>query len=255
VTSSARVGWGTRTGASVRLIAAGVVLVSVYESLGSIIDGIGPPPRDRWILAVERTLFRESIPPLAPVHLPPWIVDAFSVAYVVYFALPVILLAALVRRGQLCDARAAMRTLLIAYYMHYAIYIVVPVVGPVRALEVPAVVKLHLTSQGGVVTRRLRAGISALERTRQDAFPSAHASIAMLVAAFARRHRLRFHALFSVAAGAIVGSTVVLGFHYGVDVVAAVPLAWAAWRAGLDRGLAPHLKSRAWRSSITSTSA
>ena len=254
MTSIARVGWDTRTGASVRLIAAGVVLVSVYESLGPIISAIGPPPRDRWILAVERTLFRGSIPPLGPAHLPPAIVDAFSIVYVLYFALPVILLAALVRRGQLCDARAAMRTLLIAYYMHYAIYIVVPVVGPARAVEVPMAVKLHLTSQGSVVTQRLRAAISALERTPQDAFPSAHTSIAVLVAAFARRHRLRFHAFFSVAAAAIVSSTVVLGFHYVVDVVAAVPLARAAWRLGLDRRFATHLKSRAWRSSITSTS-
>jgi membrane-associated phospholipid phosphatase len=45
-------------------------------------------------------------------------------------------------------------------------------------------------------------------------------------------------------------STVVLGYHYVVDVAASFPIVWLA----LDRGFVPHLKSRAWRSFITSTS-
>lgn len=171
--------------------------------------------------------------------MPSWLVDAFSVAYVVYFALPVVLIAALVRRGWILDARAVMRTLLAAYYIHYALYVVMPVVGPVRAAEVPAAVRLHLVTQGGGLSQHLRQGIGALERTPQDAFPSAHTSIAVLVAVFARRLRLRGQLLFSFAAAAIVCSTVVLGYHYAVDVVAAFPVAWLAWRvSALERACA-----------------
>jgi len=233
----ARVAWRTRAEAWTHLITATVVLVSVYESLGPIIAAIGPAPRDRWILAAEATLTRGRWPPLTPAPLPSWIIDVFSVAYIVYFALPVVLLAALVRRGRILDARAAMRTLLAAYYTHYALYVVMPVVGPMRAAEVPSAVQLHLVAQGGGLSRHLRRGIGALERTPQDAFPSAHTSIAVLVALFARRLRLRGHALFSIAAAAIVCSTFVLGYHYVVDVLAAFPIAWLAWRANaLDMG-------------------
>jgi membrane-associated phospholipid phosphatase len=125
-----------------------------------------------------------------------------------------------------------------------------PAVGPVRATEVAPAVRVQLAAQGGAVTAGLRRGINALERTPQDAFPSAHTSIAVLVAVFARRFRLRGHVLFAAAAAAIMCSTVVLGYHYVVDVAASFPIAWLA----LDRGFMPHLKSRAWRSSITSTS-
>ena len=226
----ARVAWLTRAQAWTHLITATFVLVSVYESLGAIIAAVGPAPSDRWILAVEATLTRGRWPPLTPLSLPSWIIDAFSVAYIVYFALPVVLLAALVHRSRILEARAVMRTLLAAYYIHYALYLVIPVVGPVRAAEVPAAVRLHLGAQGGGLSHRLRRGIGALERTPQDAFPSAHTSIAVLVALFARRLRLRGHVLFSITAGVIVCSTVVLGYHYVVDVVAAFPIVWLAWR-------------------------
>jgi membrane-associated phospholipid phosphatase len=246
----ARIAWRTRAEAWTHLITATAVLVSVYESLGPIIAAIGPAPRDRWIVAVEATLTRGRWPPLLPAPLPSWIIDAFSVAYIVYFALPVVVLATLVRRGWILDARIVMRTLLIAYYMHYALYVAMPVVGPIRAAEVPATVRSQLSAQGGRLSQHLRRGIGALERTPQDAFPSAHTSIAVLVALFARRLRMRGHVLFSIAAAAIVCSTVVLGYHYVVDVVAAFPIAWLAWRvthssggmarrAALDRGFAP----------------
>ena len=215
-----------------RLVVAGVVLLSVYESVGAIITAVGAPPRDEWIIAVERTIF-PSMPPLVPLRLPPEVVDAFSIVYVAYFALPVVLLAMLVRRGRLDDARSAMRTLLVAYYAHYAIYIVMPVVGPIRAADVPSDVRAQLSGEGGAVTHRLRQAVDFLERTPQDAFPSAHTSIAIIVAVLARRNRFRGQTFFAGAAAAIACSTIVLGYHYIVDVAAALPLAWAALRVGV----------------------
>ena len=164
-----------------------------------------------------------------------------------------ILLTVLVRRGWLDEARAAMRILLVAYYMHYAIYLVVPAVGPIRAAEVAPEVRAQLVSAGGAVTRRVRLGINAVERTRQDAFPSAHASVAIIIAVLAQRHRVRGRTLFAIAAAAIMCSTVVLGYHYIVDVIAAVPLAVCSCslRLKTDRGRRSESRrrslTRSWR--------
>lgn len=226
--------WRTRRQAAARLAIAGIVLLSVYESVGSVITAFGRPLRDGWVIAVERTFF-PALPPLAPLPLASGVVDAFSVVYVAYFTLPVILLALLVWRGRLDEARSAMRTLLIAYYTHYAVYIVMPVVGPIRAPDVPQDVRLQLAAEGGALTRGVRHAIDAIECTPQDAFPSAHASIAVVVAALARRYRVRGQAVFAIAAPAIACSTIVLGYHYVVDLAAAMPLAWAALRAGVPR--------------------
>jgi membrane-associated phospholipid phosphatase len=210
------------------MAASTLVLVAVYESLGAVITAIGSPMRDRWLIALDTALTGGRWPPLTPLALPPAVVDMFSVAYIVYFALPVVLIAALMRRGDAAGAQRVLRTLLAAYAIHYAIYIVVPAVGPIRAPEAPAAVRRQLAAEGGRVTHAVRHAIAAVERTPQDAFPSAHTSVAILVALLARRSRVRGHAGYAAVAAAIVCSTIVLGYHYIVDVIAALPIVWAA---------------------------
>jgi membrane-associated phospholipid phosphatase len=216
--------------AGMRMLLQGVALLSIYESLGLVIDAIGPQPLDSWILACERLVTRGHLPPLAVVMLPAWASDLLSMAYVTYFVLPVSLIVALIRRQGWIDAHAATLTLLVAFYLHYAIYVLVPVVGPVRTTALPADIRMHIVAQGSWLAHHLRTLIGVLERTTQDGFPSAHTSITLLIAAIARKHRLRWRWAFYVVAVPIIVSTVLLGYHYVVDVLAALPVAWAAWR-------------------------
>lgn len=224
-----------------RLAVAGLVLLAVYESLGGVIAAIGAPLRDRQIIAVERWVKFDAVPPLAEWRIPSVVLDVFSVAYVVYFVLPVVLVAILLSRGNAARARSAALTLLITFYLHYALYLLVPVVGPVRTSEVPASVRVHLLAGGGSITHSVRRVVGALEGTPEDAFPSAHASVAALTAALAFRYRLRSRWVFAAIACAVIASTIVLGYHYVVDVAAALPVAGAAWYAGarVELGLRP----------------
>jgi hypothetical protein len=214
----------------IRWIVPGVVLLSVYESLGPVIARFGPPARDGWMIAFERWITAGRLPPLAPLPLPALAVDASSVAYVAYFGLPVVLIWSLIRR-QRRGAQTAMLTLLIAFYLHYVIYVLLPAVGPVRTTELPASLRLQMLAAGGGLTHVLRHLIDTLERTPQDAFPSAHTSIAVLASALARKHHLPFRWGFYLTTAAIVASTVLLSYHYLVDVLAAFPVAWLAWQA------------------------
>lgn len=229
----ARLPWTSRRAAAIHFVAATAVLVFVYESLGPIIAAVGPPPRDSWMIGAERALSGGMLPLPAPPRLPTAVVDAFTVAYAVYFALPLVVAATALRRS-ICGAEAMARTLLLAFYTHYALFIVVPAVGPVRAAAVPAEARAGFAAAGSTVSHLIRGAISRLEHTPQDAFPSAHTSITLLVAAFARRQRLRWRSGVYALAAAIICSTVVLGYHYVIDVAAALPLAWAAWRIGLS---------------------
>ena len=108
-----------------------------------------------------------------------------------YFVLPVSLIVALIRRQRWMDAHAATLTLLVAFYLHYAIYVLLPVVGPVRTTALSPDIRMHIVAQGGRLAHDLRALVGILERTPQDGFPSAHTSITLLVAAVARKHRVR----------------------------------------------------------------
>lgn len=214
-----------------RWIVPGVVLLSVYESLGRVIVAVGPPARDAWVLAVERQLTRGRLPPLRALSLSPLVSDLLSLAYLLYFLVPVALIWMLIRQRQARDADHAMVTLLVAFYTHYVIYVAVPVVGPLRTPGIPATVRTQLTG-GGRITAGTRTLIGVLEGTPQDAFPSAHTSVAVLAAALARHHRLRWWRWFRAATIAIVVSTVLLGYHYVVDVLAALPIVAFAWYGG-----------------------
>jgi membrane-associated phospholipid phosphatase len=147
--------------------------------------------------------------------------------------LPVALLTLLLRQRDLAGARSATLTLLIAFYLHYLVYIVIPVVGPLRSGEQPPSVRAAIVAEGGTMTHLLRIFIAAAEKTTEDGFPSAHTSVASLVAALAWKYRLRSRPVFVAIAIAVTSSTVVLGYHYVVDVLAAWPMAWLAWRLGM----------------------
>ena len=220
------------------------VVVSVYESLGRLIAACGPSPRDGWILAFERSTLGDALPPLTPIAMPPWLVDALSLAYASYFMLPLLLLGALLRRGLARDAHHATLTLLIAFYMHYAIYAMVPVVGPLRTPELSDSLKAQLAAGGGAVTASLRAVIRRVEGTPQDTFPSAHTSVTFLVVAIAFRHRLAMRWWAAAAAGPIVASTVLLGYHYGVDVLVAAPAACVPWWISRRLARRPLMRKR-----------
>jgi hypothetical protein len=212
-----------------------IVLLSVYESLGRLIAGTGMPLRDSAVLVVEYAVTRAALPPLADWHFTAVVVDAFSLAYLSYFALPVALLWSVWRRRGVHAASQVMLTLFVAFYVHYAIYVVMPVVGPIRAIDVTGAVRDRLVAEGGTVTHVMRAMVGAVEGTRQDAFPSAHTSVSLLVAALARRYRLRGRTGFYAITASIIASTVVLGYHYVTDLIAAVPVAVFVWRGMTHR--------------------
>jgi membrane-associated phospholipid phosphatase len=123
--------------------------------------------------------------------------------------------------------------MLVAFYLHYIIYIILPVVGPLRSSELPTAMRSAFVTEGGAITHLLRAFVATAEKTPQDGFPSAHTSVATLVAALAWRYRMRSWPVFVGMALAVTSSTIVLGYHYLIDVIAAWPVAWIAWRLSI----------------------
>ena len=124
----------------------------------------------------------------------------------------------------LLGRRRHLKELLVAYLLNYLIgsicYTLFIAYGP----------RNHLSSVDGLMysfypeTQELTAAVSA----NTDVFPSLHTSLAVVVMIFAWRSR-REHPLWyliaSVVASSVVLSTMFLGIHWAVDVVAGVLLA------------------------------
>ncbi len=148
-----------------------------------------------------------------------WLTDASYVAYVSYYAFPIVAASLVRARGQGPFERAVFLVLL-SFYASFAGYFLFPTAGP----RVSPQDEVRLLG-GGAVSDAVRAFLRTAERTRLDAFPSGHTAVALASAAACARAFPRLAAPFAVWAGAVVFSTVYVHVHYAVDVVAGAALA------------------------------
>ncbi len=153
----------------------------------------------------------------------PILIDVLSLCYWFYFASILIPVGILYARGELDRVREFAAVLLAGLFLSYLGYFAVPAVGPhhffaVRPTEL----------DGWILGRPLHAFLLAVEWEMPDVFPSGHTllSLIMLVTSW-RLHRRSFWALLGPASGCIA-ATVILRYHYVVDLagsLAVLPLA------------------------------
>lgn len=192
----------------------------LYESLGPLIAAARGPSRDQLLIAADRALFGTDVTVWLQRFVRPFWSDFFAISYVTYYFLA-ILLGALLWARHPPEARRFIFTLTVCYLVSYAGYFVLPALGPRSAFA--HAVPIDTTPIASAIATTL----NDLEHTKFDVFPSGHTMIAaaVLIVAF-ERLRPAFWWLLPVAACLIV-STVYCRYHYVVDVVAGLLLAFA----------------------------
>lgn len=160
---------------------------------------------------------------------PPLTVPVFSAFYM--FGFPYLLIAPLVLYLLTSQARA-LKTLLFAYMLNYIVgqicYTLFVAYGP----------RVHLAQVDGLMyeaypmTQDMTGAVAAAT----DVFPSLHTSLAvvvLLVAWQTRGSNPRWFKLAAVVSTGVVLSTMVLGIHWLIDVLAGLVLAvWSVYTAG-----------------------
>jgi membrane-associated phospholipid phosphatase len=194
----------------------------VFESLGPLISAARGAARDGLLIAADRALLGRDATVWLERFTRPWLTDVFFLLYASYYFLALVLGAVLWRRSP-PEARRYIFTLTVCYFVSYVGYFLVPALGPRFALAARQTVPLETTP----LSRWISTTIDELERTKFDVFPSGHAMIAAVVLRVAwQRTRRLFWILLPVGAGLIL-STVYCRYHYVVDVLAGLALAFA----------------------------
>jgi len=212
------------------------LILIVYETLGqsiSHLNGLWIEPHlirfDQWLLGADASVYLER-------YFSPNLLDAAHIAYVTYYLLPVGLLALLFRRRRAFER--AVTAVALTFYLNYALYFLFPAVGPRATPAIASQYRYSIAEAGGPVSRFVNKWLDIAELTRQDCFPSAHASIAVLCAAAAFVHRLKARWLFALACAAILFSALFLRYHYTADLIAGVlfggAVAWFTLRKQLQ---------------------
>jgi membrane-associated phospholipid phosphatase len=194
----------------------------VYESLGALIAAARGGPRDDLLIAADRAIVGGDLSVLLQPVVTPFLAAFMYVAYSTYYFLPLVLGGILWSRD-VATARRYIFTLTACFYVSYAGYFTIPAYGPRTALADRNRVPLETSP----VARAISRTINELEHTKLDAFPSGHTMItaAVLIVAWQRIRKL-FWFLLPVATLLIL-STMYCRYHYLVDVIAGILLAFA----------------------------
>ncbi|MGC8916248.1 MAG: phosphatase PAP2 family protein [Thermoanaerobaculum sp.] len=181
---------------------------------------------DRWILGPETQTALYNLP------LPAWLADLLTLAYSTFFFLPIVLLVNLVRSRDPHLPRVA-STIIITFLVSYAGYFLVPAYGP-RAFVAK---ERYATLPEGLLGAKIRLVLDTWEKTKTDAFPSGHTMVTLAVLYCARRRSPRLYTALLPVGALLIAATVLLTYHYVVDVLAAIPflllsLGLARWWCG-----------------------
>jgi hypothetical protein len=200
------------------------VVPFVYLNLGRLIPLVNGNVYDPQLEALDRRLLgAETQAALYALPLPAWLADLLTLAYSTFFFLPIVVLVALARRRDPLTGRVV-SAIILTFLVSYAGYFVVPAYGP----RVTVAQERYATLPAGVVGAPIRHHLDHWEKTKTDAFPSGHTMVTLAVLLFARRRvRGLYNAILPVGA-LLIAATVLLTYHWVVDVLAAPPLLAAA---------------------------
>ncbi|HKD19152.1 MAG TPA: phosphatase PAP2 family protein [Thermoanaerobaculia bacterium] len=199
----------------------------LFNTLEPLIQALRGGPHDEWLIAADRALFGVDVTVWAQRFVRPALNDLFYSFYSTYYFIALTLALVLWLRDR-ATARRFVFTLMVVYYVSWTGYFIIPALGPRFAQAAEYTVSLTTTP----IARTINDTINSLEKTKFDVFPSGHTmiSVAVLIVAW-RRARDVFWILLPIAAGLVI-STVYCRFHYVIDVIAGMTLAFVTVPVG-----------------------
>lgn len=241
----------------VRLFHGFLVVPLVFTQVGLLIFAMDAPDYAPELEAIDRQIFfgRNPLEALeAWSH--PILTELLQWAYTAYIILPPVTgLILHFRRDRLFAARSLFSILLV-FYVSYIGYYLVPAAGPnihnnfgpiaPCGIEPMPLYTFQTELPGVFLWTELRQWMFDVELTKKDCFPSGHVAIAVLCAILVIRVRRGLGLAMAWLSAAIIFSTVYLRYHYVIDIVAGVALAFLADIGGrrLHRRFEPMLSSR-----------
>jgi len=192
-----------------------------FDSFADLLPWVSPVEQDPWLIQLDLSLLGVHPTVWLERFIHPVFTEVLTWAYTSYYFLPIILAVALYRRGKERDFDRVVFGLVLCFYLSYLGYFLVPAIGPRFTLGALQQVEL----KGLLLAEPIMDTLNRLERFKQDAFPSGHTAVVLLVLYYARQFVRGLFWPFLPVVVALILSTVYLRYHYVVDVLAGMFLA------------------------------
>ena len=219
--------WWSRLG-WIRDVMPFLFCIAIYTNLNDTVQFVNPHHVHDTLVRIDQWLFGVQPCVWAQRFYTPLATEAFSIAYMNYFALSVAVVGFLLVAGRRAEMREALVGTILCFYLGYVLYIAFPAAPPRLVLA-------HLFTRdfsGGWGTALQNRLVELNPSAGRSAFPSLHCAITFITLAYAWKFQKALFAVLLPMGVTLVLATVYLRHHYVVDILAAAPLAAAAYRLG-----------------------
>ena len=190
-----------------------------HQALGPVVDAAHPTLVDAALAQADLRLFGVLPAAVFSVWAGRALTEILLVCYYGYFVWPLLLGLILYVGGQRKAYEHYTLALALTFAMTFVGYALMPAVGP-RFLFSHV---FQQPLQGLWLTPWLDSAMRGPAFMR-DCFPSGHTAITLIVLSFAYRYQRRFFWCVLPAGMGLIAATLVGRFHYGVDLVCALPV-------------------------------
>jgi membrane-associated phospholipid phosphatase len=200
-----------------------VGLPVVFSAMGWILPAVHPEPYEfRW-LDVDRRWFGADVGVLVQGWLRPWLVELLQLVYASFYVVPIVAGIGALRRGGAAFDRAVL-ALVGGFLASYLGYLLVPTLGPKVVLAFPTAI------EGLWAAASVRAWIDGAEANPWDCFPSGHTMLTVTSLLLLWRWNRRWFCWLLAPALLLIASTMLLRYHWAIDVLVGAAAAWPCLR-------------------------
>jgi len=197
-----------------------IIIPTSFTELHYLVHNVNPVDFDQLLIIIDYAIFGVHPTVWLEPYSHPILIEYLQIVYAVFYFLPIILALILYKRKDWEGFQYFIFIIVFGFYFSYLTYFFVPAIGPRFTLD-----HLQLGPVTGLwLTEWIRYTLNTLENIQRDAFPSGHTEITLLTMFFAWRYSKIFFWILSVLGTSLIVSTVILRYHYVIDVIAGILL-------------------------------
>ncbi len=195
--------------------------IAVYTNLHDTIGFVNPHDVHDTLIRIEEWLFGVQPVLWAQQFYRPWLTDYFSVSYMNYFIIAVIVVLYLLFKKRPVEMRKVLVGTILTFYFGYFLYILFPAAPP----------RITLANQfthdftGGIITQMQNRLINLNPSSSRAAFPSLHGAVTLISLMYAFKYSKKLFLILLLPGISLWLATVYLRHHYVVDLLAGFVLA------------------------------
>jgi len=191
-------------------------VVTCFSTMGIYLPDLIPEPLQWQVMALNQSMGGEAIQQ-ALAHPPAWLVEICVISYATFYFLPLALMIVLARQKKWLGVRHVLVLTGGGFLLSYLGYLCWPTLPPYRFI----VFDEALT--GGPLFPALHRWLYEGEPLRQDCMPSGHTMMTVVTLYLAWMYSRRQLVWLLPLSFFLILGTLVLRYHWFVDLVAAVP--------------------------------